>query len=176
MADRGLGIATIILATVLAAAGAFAEERTTERTLRLADGEARPAATLQEVGWLVGSWVGEAFGKRFEEVWNPPSAGSMVGMWKLHDGDTVSFYELMVLIEEEGSLALRVKHFDADFVAWEEREDYVSFPLVRIEEDALHFSGLSFYRRGDDRIEAWIAMKYDSGVHEEKLVFRRVDR
>ena len=37
-----------------------------------------------------------------------------------------SFYELMLLAEEEGSLVLKVKHFSADFTAWEDKEDYLS--------------------------------------------------
>ncbi|MDJ0760523.1 MAG: DUF6265 family protein [Woeseiaceae bacterium] len=144
-----------------------------KKTFRLKDAEQRPAATLDDVEWLVGSWVGTAFGQRFEEVWNPASAGSMVGMFKLYGDEGVDFYELLLLIEEEGSLALRVKHFTSDFVAWEEKEDYVSFPLVRIDPDAIHFSGLSFYRIDDDTIEGYIVMRSESGVREEPLLYRR---
>jgi len=152
---------------------AAGQSQLTEHIYRLDDPDARPAAKIDDVHWLVGNWLGEGFGNTFEEVWNPPSGGSMVGMFKLLDDGEVSFYEILLLVEEEGSLSLKVKHFNPDFSAWEDREDYVNFRLVAIEEDAIHFSGLSFYRLGPDRIDGYIAMKNADGVREEKLVYRR---
>lgn len=167
------GFALVILLASFAPP-AFGQSPRTEHTFQL-DGDARPQATLEDVAWLVGSWEGEAFGERFEEVWNPASGGSMVGMFKLMNGDEVGFYELILLVEEEGSLSLKVKHFNPDFSAWEEKEDYVNFKLVKVEPAAVHFAGLSFYRRGDDAIEGYIAMRASDGtISEEKLVYRRV--
>jgi hypothetical protein len=60
----------------------LAQSVRTEHTFALDDPENRPPATLDEVSWFAGSWSGEAFGGTFEEVWNPPSEGSMVGMFK----------------------------------------------------------------------------------------------
>lgn len=171
MARLKAGLVALLLC--LASVGSASDSAAPAKTLRLADPAERPAATLTDVEWLVGSWVGTGFGQRFEEVWNPASAGSMVGMFKLYADDGVSFYELLLLIEEEDSLALRVKHFTPEFVAWEEKQDYVSFPLVRIDPDAIHFSGLSFYRIDADTIEAYLAMRSDAGVREEKLVYKR---
>ena len=152
---------------------AQAQSTLTEHTFRLDDPDSRPPATLDDVAWLAGSWIGEAFGGTFEEVWNPPSAGSMVGLFKtISDGD-VGFYEILLLVEEEGSLSLKVKHFSPDFTAWEEKEDYVRFRFIRAEDDAVHFSGISFYRISDDEMHGYLAMKYQGEVREEKLVYRR---
>ena len=175
MADVQSRIAAVALLLCLSAVNVEADSAATEHTYRLDDPNQRPAATLEDVEWLVGSWVGTAFGQRFEQVWNPRSAGSMVGMFKLYDEGAVNFYELLVLIEEEGSLALRVKHFTPEFVAWEEKEDYVSFPLIRIDTDAIHFSGLSFYRINETTMNGYLAMRNDAGVREEKLVYRRAE-
>ncbi len=153
----------------------IAAEPHTEHTFRLADGEARPRATLEDASWLVGSWQGTAFGQRFEEVWSPPSAGSMIGTFKLMDGDEVQFYELLLMTVEDGSLSLKVKHFNADFTAWEEKADFVDFRLVKMAENELHFSGISFYRRGRDRIDGYIVMRNEDGIREHELVYRRVD-
>ena len=154
---------------------AFAQTAVTEHTVRLDDPEKRPAATLADVSWLVGSWEGEAFGGTFEEVWNPPSKGSMVGFFKFMGDEAVAFYELMLLVEEEGSLSLKVKHFNPDFSAWEEREDYVDFRFVSADDDIIHFSGISFYRMSQNEIQAWIRMRSGDQITEEKLVYRRVE-
>ncbi|MDX1405848.1 MAG: DUF6265 family protein [Woeseiaceae bacterium] len=152
---------------------ANAQSPYTENTFVLDEPANQPTATLADVHWLVGSWAGDAFGATFEEVWNPPSADSMVGMVKYLDGDQVSFYELMLIVEEQASLNLKVKHFDADFSAWEEKGEFVNFPLVKLEVDAIHFHGLSFYRKNDDELHAFLVIRGKEGVREEKMVYRR---
>ncbi|MEL7451282.1 MAG: DUF6265 family protein [Pseudomonadota bacterium] len=165
-----------LLSLLLTSGAVLAQSQRTEHTYKLDDPEARPAASLDDVAWLTGSWTGTAFGSRFEQVWNAPSAGSMVGLFKLFDDDGVSFYEILLLIPEGDSLALRVKHFTNEFVAWEDKPDYISFPLVRIDDDALHFSGLSFYRVDDNSMDGYLVMKTSDGVVERKLEYARAGR
>jgi len=169
MMKRLVGI-TLLLCLVQAT---HAQSQRTEHTYTLDDPASRPAATLDDVSWLVGNWSGDAFGSKFEQHWNPPSAGSMIGFFKLLDGDEVSFYELLLLVEEESSLSLKVKHFNPDFTAWEDKEDYVNFRYIMSDDDAVHFSGISFYRIDDDTMHAYLAMRTAESVREEKLVYRR---
>jgi hypothetical protein len=124
---------------------------------------------------LIGSWTGTAFGGTIEAVWNPPSAGSMVGLFKLMHEGSVSFYEILLIAEEEGTISLKVKHFNPDFTAWEEKEDFVKFRFIKAEEDALHFSGISFYRISDDEMHAYIVMRQGEEIREEKIVYRRAN-
>lgn len=151
----------------------LAAEPRTEHTYQLSEGEERPAATIEDASWLVGSWSGTAFGQRFEDVWNPPSAGTMIGFFKLYGDDGVAFYELLLLSVEDGTLSLKVKHFNPDFTAWEEKDDYINFQLVKKEESALHFGGISFYRRGDDAIDGYIVMRNGDEVTEHHLKYER---
>jgi hypothetical protein len=150
-----------------------AQSLLTEHTYNLDDPDSRPAATFADVAWLTGSWIGEAFGGSFEEVWNPPSAGSMVGMFKTLDGDNVGFYELMLLVEVEGSLSLKVKHFDANFFAWEDKEDFANFRFIKADENAIHFSGLSLYKVSEDEIHGYVAIRQGEEIREEKLTYHR---
>jgi hypothetical protein len=158
---------------LVAAGAATAQTQRTEHTYKLDDPDDRPAATLEDVAWLVGSWSGEAFGSTFEQRWNPPSAGSMIGFFKLLSDDQVIFYELLLLVEEEGSLSLKVKHFAADFTAWEEKEDYVTFRFIKAEKDAVHFSGISFYRIDENTLHGYLVMRSGEDVREEQLIYKR---
>jgi hypothetical protein len=162
--------ASALLFTVSIAA---AQSQRTEHTLKLDDPDSRPAATLEDVAWLTGSWAGEAFGGAFEQVWNPASAGSMVGLFKLMNGDEVNFYEILLLVEEEGSLSLKVKHFSPEFTAWEDKADYTRFRFIKADENAIYFSGISYHRIGSDEIHAYLAMRSGDSIREEKLVYRR---
>jgi hypothetical protein len=164
-----------VLICLLIGSPALAVEPRSEHTYTLSEGEPRPRASLADAAFLVGSWEGTAFGQTFEEVWNPPSAGSMVGLFKLMDGDQVVLYEIMLLKVEEGSLSLKVKHFSPDFTAWEKKDEYVNFRLVDFKENALHFQGISFYRRDDKHMDAWLLMREGEELKEEKLSYRRVD-
>jgi hypothetical protein len=74
------------------------------------------------------------------------------------------------------SLNIKVKHFTSDFVAWEEKPDFVTFPLVMVEKNAVHFSGLSFYKIDDDEIHVYLALHNDDKVWEEQLIYRRSGR
>ena len=157
----------------LTASIAAAQSAYTAHTYRLDDPDARPPATLDDIAWLAGSWSGEALGGAFEEVWNPPSAGSMVGMFKLLRDGKVSFYELMLFVEEKGSLSFKVRHFNPDFTAWEDRDEDVTLPFVKAEEDAVHFHGISFYRVSEDEMHAWLVFGSGDSLREEKLIYRR---
>ena len=66
-----------------------------------------------------------------------------------------------------------MKHFNPDFTAWEEKGDYVDFRFVKAEENAIHFSGISFYRISDDEMHGYIVMRKGDEVREEKLTYRR---
>ncbi|MBX2849807.1 MAG: hypothetical protein KTR16_15900 [Acidiferrobacterales bacterium] len=174
MRNRLLKMVAAVFAVCVMVGTVNAQSAYTENTYKLDDPNVRPKATIDQVNWLVGNWVGTAFGNDFEEVWNPASAGTMVGFFKLLNEDGVVFYELLLLAEEEGSLSLKVKHFSENFHAWETKEDYINFKLVKIEPNAIHFSGLSFYRDGDDKINGYIVMKGKDGtVKEEPLTYQR---
>lgn len=134
-------------------------------------------ATVDDVAWLAGRWHGEAFGGTFEETWNPPSGGTMVGMFKLlHDGRP-GMYELMRIAEIDGRVTLEVKHFSADFTAWEERDETVRFPLLEARDGYAAFDGLVFERQPDGSVEARLAVRSSATgeIGTELLVFRRAD-
>lgn len=154
----------------------YAQEPLTEHTYSLPKDAPLGSGKLADVAWLSGSWKGTAFGQQFEEVWNPASAGSMMGMWKLFDPEKgVNFYEILLLKEQDDGLVLLVKHFSKDFVAWEEKDQFVTFRLVKVEEEAVHFSGLSFYKNGPDRIDGYIVMNHKDGSKtEHHLAYQRV--
>lgn len=164
----------LMMLTMLSAV-AFGQQPLTEHTFSLPKEAPLGKGQLSDVSWLVGSWQGTAFGSQFEEVWNPGSVGSMVGMWKLFDAvKGVHFYELMLLKEQGDGLVLKVKHFSADFVAWEDKEDAVTFRLIKVEKDAVHFSGLSFYKKSEDDIEGYIVMSQKDGKKvEHKISYKR---
>jgi len=161
------------LGFLLAAAVATGQGLPGEKDPHPAAGAPRPPAVIEDVAWLAGFWEGEAFGGRFEDVWSAPSAGSMMGMFKVIQGNDPSFYELQLLVEEEGSLTWKVKHFAADFTAWEERSEWVAFPLVELSDDAAYFSGVTVRRVSADELRVVLTMERPDGAQELEMTYRR---
>ncbi len=118
--------------------------------LRLEPGAASPPAQIADLAWLAGRWVGEGFGGTAEDVIAPAAGGQMMGMFRHSKADgSVNFYEFYVFAEHGGSLTQRLKHFSLPLAGWEEKDEFVAFPLVAIEARAAYFDGLS-YVLGDD--------------------------
>lgn len=166
-------IACLVACSALLLPAAQAQDKFTERTLKQAPGAKPVPATLDAMKWLRGRWVGEAFGGTTEEIWSGPDAGAMVGLFRLvKDGKPV-FYELMTIVEVDGTLAFRLKHFNPDLKGWEEREEVQEFPLVAMRDRVIDFEGMSFHRDGD-RATIYLAIEAADGtVSEQTFTYRR---
>lgn len=133
---------------------------------------ARPA-TIDDAAWLAGRWVGEGLGGEMEEMWSPPAGGQMVGHFRLTRDGAPVFYELMFIDVVDGGLRMRLKHFNPDYTAWEEREEWTTFEPVSFSADEIVFSALTIRRVGEDQITMILRMRRDDGVREEVMHFRR---
>ena len=168
---------TILVATALMLAAAVpgaAQTPLSENTMKLAEGESAPRAEIADVGWMAGYWRGPGLGGDCEEIWSLPAGDRMQGIFTLSRDGALTFSEAMTLVEEEGSLVLKVKHFTPEFVGWEEKEDYVSFPLVKLGEDEAYFRGLTFRRTGADELSIYIVLTSGGERTEHALKMRRV--
>ena len=146
----------------------MSHEKLTEHTYRLSDDAKTPPASVEDVAWLAGHWLGEGLGGISEEVWSPPRAGAMMGAFRLVRENKPVFYEMLTIMEENGSLVFRLKHFNADLTAWEEKEKTVDFPLVAVEENAVHFQGLSLHLE-DEKLKIYLALHQDDGSIQEAV-------
>ncbi len=133
-----------------------------------------PKATIYDFGWIAGYWKGEAMGGIIEEVWTPPLAGSMMGSFKLAEGDEVIFYELETLSEENGSVILRLKHFSANLIGWEEKDKTVDFKLVKFSQHKAYFDGLTFELINDDELIIYVVIEDNNTAEEVKFNYKRV--
>jgi len=97
------------------------------------------SATMDDLTWLTGDWVGDKDGVKIEEQWSPAAGNAMMCMFRWIQADQVRFYEFVVIEQEGESLILRIKHFNPGLIGWEEKEDAVSFSLVQLEGEKAAF-------------------------------------
>lgn len=109
------------------------------------EGFASPPAALEDMDWLIGQWGGQGIGGApAMESWLPPMGGTMVGTFVQETADgAIMFTEHMYVMEEAGTVVLRLKHFNADLTGWEEKDDMLTFRLVAMEPCAAYFNALT---------------------------------
>lgn len=146
----------------------------TPNTYRLAEGAPRPTAKIADMAWVTGAWTGEGLGGQVDEMWSAPAGGSMVGHFRLVQKGAPVFYELITILEVDGSLEMRLKHANPDMTGWEEKVDFVTFKLAKIDQTGAYFSGFTMKRDGPDAWTGYLALRQNGQVREEKFSFRRV--
>lgn len=157
----------LLLAVLFCAHRSFAQSQNTPHTLALDRPENMPPATINDMAWLAGHFQGEALGGSFEEVWAPPFGGAMMGMFKVFVDGSVLFYELLTIIEESNSLNLKLRHFNSDLTGWEEKDEFQSFPLIELTQDAAFFDGITFLMLDENTIQVFVAIEQSNGELEE---------
>lgn len=118
---------------------------------------------LNQLSFLTGYWVGDGFGGVSEEVWLPANNEIMTGVYRHFADGKLNFSEFMQISTIEDTLALRLKHFHPNMVAWEKKEDYVTFKLKSIEENKAVFGGLTFELMDPDHLKIELKMKRKDG-------------
>lgn len=142
------------------------------------EGFASPPATIADAAWLIGRWSGEGIdGAEAHESWLVPSDTTMVGTFVQETGDgRIMFTEHMYLMEQDGSLVVKLKHFNADLTGWEDKEGMVTFRLLAVEPCALYFNALTYRcadkdEGGESGMVVAVRMKNEGRMPTE-LVFR----
>jgi hypothetical protein len=77
----------------------------------------------------------------------------------------------MTFFEHEGSLVLRLKHFNPDLTGWEEKDKFVEFKFVAKKDGAMYFNGLTFMPDGPngskDAAKIYLALRNKDGAVNE---------
>lgn len=128
---------------------------------------------MEKLSWLQGTWHGEAFGGHTEEIWSAPNAGSMMFSFKLTQNNTPVFYEFGFILEQEGTLVLKLKHFNPDLTGWEEKNKFVEFKLVEQSENIVWFEGFTIEKINNDEINMYVRIDDENKVEEVKFNYHR---
>jgi hypothetical protein len=124
------------------------------------EGTVSPAATIKDVLWEIGDWQGPVEGSLGQSTVFPPTKGHMPGFARswAQDG-TIRFYEINDIVEVNGSLECRVKHFTGNLAAWEGKDEYVRHRLIQITDKAAYFDGLTVVKEGPDHLTVYVLIR-----------------
>lgn len=151
----------------------FAQSNVTQNILKLDEGNKSPEANIDEVAWIAGHWKGEALGGIVEEVWTEPLGGSMMCAFKLVVDNKVKFYELCSIYEENNTLQFRLKHFNYDLKGWEEKDETVDFPFIKLDENKAYFDGFTFEKVSENEMNIYVLFGKEGNHKEMKFNYKK---
>jgi hypothetical protein len=161
----------IFLLLICVSANCFAQN-----TLSLSETSTSPKATLDDVSWVAGHWKGVAFGGITEEIWSPPLGDSMMFVFKLVSDGKVQFYEVGHIQYKDETLVLQLKHFHSSLKGWEEKDETVDFPLVKLEGNRVYFDGFTIEKISETEINMYVVIGHKDGTSEEvKFNYKKVE-
>lgn len=145
-----------------------------QQVISLEEGERAAKVPIAELGWLAGHWQGTGFEGLCNEVWLPPADNAMQGVFRLLNDGKTTLTEYMCILETDTATLLRLKHFGRNLEPWEDKDKWVTFPLVKAEGHTVWFSGLT-YQLDADTLNIYLRMKSQDKVWTEefKLVRQR---
>lgn len=134
-----------------------------------------PPASVDQLAWLAGSWVGSGMGARVTETYSAQLGGRITGHFAMADGKGgVAFTELVDYVPMGRSLAYRVRHFNPDMTGWEDKTGKaVLFPLVAVEKDHWFFDGMTIERTAADAMTMWVRTSHKGKASEVPFHFTR---
>jgi len=128
---------------------------------------------LDQLSWLTGCWTGTGLGGEVEECWVDSPDGKYTSVFQLTKDGQQQFSEIVMIAGFDGTLGMRVKHFDAAFNQWESDNGVgPTFPFVEIGENFIQFDGLR-YELTDGVLHVTLDIKQGDKVHQAKFVYTR---
>jgi hypothetical protein len=106
----------------------------------IGDGQHAHSGVLQPLGFLSGRWVSQTPTELQEETWTPVRGDSMTGTFRIVEHGRAVFYEFWAVEVEDNRPVLKLKHFNADLVGWEEKNASTRMPLVSSAENDAVFA------------------------------------
>lgn len=146
------------------------QEKLTSHTLKATPETRAIDVDLNQFQWLLGEWSGKGFGGQCFESWSPPAGGSMIGTFRHLNDSGLNFCEVFLLTKTDQGVLLKLKHFDARLAGWEEKDESVTFPLLKVKSGVAYFGGLTYELQDDGSLKAYLAMKQKDGTFREAVI------
>jgi len=110
---------------------------------------------MEQLSFLTGRWTSDTPDEYQEESWSPIRAQNITGQFRvLHKGTPV-FYEFWTVEMDHNMPVLKLKHFNAGLIGWEDKDKSTRMPLRKVSANEVLFeeedgsTTLHYQRTGD---------------------------
>ncbi len=139
--------------------------------------------TVNDLQFLAGHWTGGKGIDQLEEIWSHPANGGMIGRYReMREGET-TFYEFLSIEQEASGPVMRMKHFKANLIGLEEKDESVIFDLqsltggvaLFVSRNKLKPTSLSYQRTGASELLG-VLVRERNGKHVRDEFHYRLTR
>jgi len=129
-------------------------------------------ATIAQVGWIAGTWIGTtSSGATVEERWTPAATGSMMAISRTLRDNVMSAFEFLCIVERDGGLVYQAMPNG--------RSPATDFTLTTIDGDSAVFENpahdfpkmIRYSRRADGSLEAVVSGA--AGAKPQTFTFKK---
>ena len=127
-----------------------------------------------KIAWITGDWVGDGFGGVSYESWTEPIAGIILCTYRHVSEGKNNFFELITVSEkEDGDLVMKLRHFNPDMNAWEDKEGQLVWEMTNITDSSVTFGPCTYTLVAPDKMEIYLVMNNDGKIETEVFHFDR---
>ena len=140
-------------------------------------------ATVDRLAFVSGDWELVDGEDLLTEHWTEPHGDCLLGSFRwMKPGGEVWMYELLTMRDEGEGVTLRFRHFAADLVGWEEKDDPLTLRLVELSENRAvfrHYGGdgdpwtMTFHRRDADSLSVILDQSAGAKSEPQEFAYRR---
>lgn len=102
---------------------------------------AGPAATVDDLAWMVGTWAVPFGPNTLEENWVKPKDGAIASFVRMSGNGTTSMFEVIIIEEKDGSLEMSIQQFGPGFEPRSEKAQKME--LTEIGERSVKFTAIT---------------------------------
>ncbi|WDF54741.1 DUF6265 family protein [Mucilaginibacter sp. KACC 22063] len=132
-------------------------------------GYAQKKASINDLGFMSGTWTQKHEWGDMEEFWGPPMGNNMICSFRCVKDDKAIFYEFIVIEDTDGVPVMKLRHFKPGNIASEDKGSPLSFPLMSLDtnmavfESPDHLTQLIYHRTGTRTMDALLKTKGKQG-------------
>lgn len=117
----------------------------------------RHGSSLKSLSFLSGRWVSETPSQVQEELWTLVKGDSITGSFRILNQGRPVFYEFWAVELSGSAPVLKLKHFNAGLVGWEDKASSTEMPLIAVADNDAVFAAPDgsvslHYRRAGNRL------------------------
>ena len=102
-------------------------------------GYSQKTASLADVAFMKGHWLGTFNGGPIEAFWAAPAGDNLTGFMRMMRDNKVTMYEMLIFEQTEQGPIVLVKHFKPGLIAVEEKEVSDRYRFIEAKKDQALF-------------------------------------